>query len=91
MTDIGFVVLTALRLLVLGLGAAIAFTSYRAYQRTNAAYLRTASIGLAIVTVGVFIEGVLVVLLDVSITNAHIIESAIIALGFGVMLYSFRQ
>ena len=91
MTDIGFIGLTALRLLVLGLGAAIAFTSYRAYRRTNAAYLRTASIGFGIVTVGVFIEGVLVVLINVSITNAHIVESAIIALGFAVLLYSFRQ
>ena len=91
MLDIGFLVLTALRLVVLGLGAAITFTSYRAYRRTNVAYLRTAAIGFGIVTVGVFIEGVFVVLLDVSITNAHIVESVIIALGFAVLLYSFQQ
>ncbi|MCU4750905.1 hypothetical protein OB919_02730 [Halobacteria archaeon AArc-curdl1] len=91
MPDISFLVLTALRLLVLGLGAAITYTSYRAYRRTGGHYLRTAAIGFGIITVGVFIEGALVVLFDVSIRTAHIVESAVIVVGFVVLLYSFRQ
>lgn len=91
MTDVGFVVLTVLRVLVLALGAAITYTSFEAYRRTGQPYLRTASIGFAIITVGVFIEGVLVVGLEMSLTQAHIAESVIIALGFMVLLYSFRQ
>ena len=91
MPDVSFLVLTALRLLVLGLGAAITYTSYRAYRRTGQPYLRSAAIGFGIITAGVFIEGALVVLFDVSIRTAHIVESAVIVLGFVVLLYSFRQ
>ena len=91
MPDVSFLLLTVIRLLVLGLGAAIAYTSYTAYRRTGQPYLRTASIGFGIITVGVLIEGVLVVLFDVSIRIAHIVESVVIVLGFIVLLYSFRQ
>ena len=91
MTEITTIALTALRFLVLFLGIAITYTSYDAYRRHGVPYLRTASIGFGIITVGVFIEGVLYTLLDLDLVVVHIVESVAIAIGFIVLLYSFRQ
>lgn len=80
--------LALVRTLVLALGLAIAVLSYRAYRRTGATYLRFAAIGFAIIAFGVFLEGVLFELLGWDLMTVHILESVVVAIGFGVLLYS---
>ncbi|KAB1185134.1 MULTISPECIES: hypothetical protein [Haloferax] len=91
MVDMITAVLVGVRLVVLLLGVLITFYSYQAYQKTRAPYLRNASIGFGIITVGVFIEGVLFEFAGFDIIIVHLIESIGIGLGFAVLLISLRR
>lgn len=91
MTASTTLVLAAVRLVVFGLGMAITYYSFAAYRRTGARYLRDASIGFAIITVGVFIEGALFELAGLDLAVVHVIESVAIGLGFLVLLLSLRR
>ena len=91
MVDSTTVVLVAVRLLVLALGLLITYYSLEAYRRTRAPYLRNASIGFGIITIGVFIEGVLYEFVGLDLAVVHVIESVAIGLGFVVLLISLRR
>lgn len=84
-------VLAVVRLLVLVLGVLITYYSLKAYRRTKTRYMRDASIGFGIITIGVFIEGLLFRFLGLDLELVHIIESVAIALGFVVLLISLRR
>lgn len=84
-------VLVLVRVLVLLLGVLITFYSLQAYRRTGTAYMRNATLGFGIITLGVFIEGVLFEFAGFDLAVVHIIESIAIALGFIVLLISLRQ
>lgn len=88
MIDIPTLALAIVRTIVLLLGFSIAYLSYKAYIRTGSPYLRNASIGFTVVAIGVFIEGVLYEVLAWDLYTAHIIESMLVAVGFGILLYS---
>lgn len=79
------------RILVLVLGLSIAYFSYKAYAETGSLYLRNAAIGFGIVSLGVFLEGVLFELLGWDLVLVHIIESLVVSIGFGVILYSLLR
>lgn len=89
--DGGTALLAAIRIVVLFLGLSIAFLSYRAYRRTESKYLGHAAIGFTIVSLGVFVEGVLYEFLDWGIVTVHIVESSLVAIGFAVLLYSLLE
>ena len=91
MVDTTTVVLIAVRLIVLGLGALITYYSLEAYRRTRTQYLRNASIGFGIITLGVFIEGVLFEFGGLDLALVHIIDSVAIGIGFIVLLISLRR
>lgn len=91
MAELTTSVLALFRLVVLGLGIAITYYSYMAYRRTQARYLRDASLGFAIITIGVFIEGVLFEIAGLDLAVVHIIESIAIGVGFLVLLLSLRR
>lgn len=84
------VLLAVSRVAVLGLALAVTVISYRAYQRTGAQYLRTASVGFAVISFGVFVEGVLFELLELDLAVVHIVESVAIGIGFVILLQSLR-
>jgi hypothetical protein len=71
---------------VVALARAVTAISYRAYQRTGTEYLQTASVGFAVITVGVFIEGVLFELLELNLAAVHIVESIAIEIGLLILL-----
>ena len=79
------------RLGVLALGLAVTVISYRAYRRTGTPYLRTAALGFGIISVGVFVEGVLFELVGLDLALVHVVESLAIGLGFVVLLRSLTQ
>ena len=85
---LGLLVVT--RVAVLGLALAVTAISYRAYRRTGAEYLRTASVGFAVVSFGVFVEGVLFELLELDLAVVHIVESVAVGIGFLILLQSLR-
>ncbi|WP_311173355.1 DUF7521 family protein [Halobellus ordinarius] len=84
-------ILVVVRLLVLALGILITYYSFEAYRRTGTYYMRNAAIGFGIITLGVFIEGVLFEFAGVDLAIVHVIESVAIGLGFVVLLISLRR
>ncbi|WP_276274322.1 DUF7521 family protein [Haloarcula litorea] len=91
MVDTTTAILLAVRLIVLGLGVLITYYSFEAYRRTGTDYMRNAAIGFGIITIGVFIEGVLFEFGGLDLAVVHIIESVAIGLGFLVLLISLRR
>lgn len=79
---IGFKVLT------LVLGGLISYLAFKAYRRTRARSLGALALGFAIITCGTFLAGVFHQLLDAEFQTGLVIESALIALGFLVIVYS---
>jgi len=70
------------------LGALITYFSYRAYQRTGAPPLGYLSVGFGIVTVGVLLAGVIDQVFDAGFRVGQVVESALIAVGFAIIVYS---
>ncbi len=74
--------------LTLVLGSLITYLAYRAYRRTHSRSLGALSLGFGIVTLGTFLAGVVDQLLDAGFLTSLLIESALIALGFLIIVYS---
>lgn len=84
-------ILGIFRLIVLALSTLVTYYSLRAYLDTGAYYLRNASVGFGIITLGLLIEGVLYEFGGLDLAVVHIIESIAIGLGFLVLLISLRR
>ncbi|MEF8886238.1 MAG: hypothetical protein V5A30_00415 [Haloarculaceae archaeon] len=84
-TSTAIVVLKTLTLL---LGALITYLSYRAYRRTGAPALRALSVGFGFVTLGTLLAGVLDQVFQFRLQVGLLVESALVAVGFGVIVYS---
>jgi hypothetical protein len=91
MVDTTTAILLVVRTLVLALGILITYYSFEAYRRTGTYYMRNAAIGFGIITLGVFIEGVLFEFGGLDLALVHIIESVAIGLGFVILLISLRR
>jgi hypothetical protein len=74
--------------LTLVLGGLITFLAFKAYRRTGARSLGALSLGFAIVTLGTFLAGVVDQVLAAGFLAGLLIESALIAAGFLVIVYS---
>lgn len=84
------VLLVLSRLAVLAVALAVTAISYRAYRRSGARYLRTASVGFGVIAIGVFVEGLLFEVLELNLALVHIVESVAIGVGFLILLQSLR-
>jgi len=82
------VAIVALKTITLVLGGLITYLSYRAYRRTGAPSLRYLSIGFGIVTLGSLLAGVVDQVLQLGFQFGQVVESALVALGFAVIVYS---
>ncbi|MFB6106753.1 MAG: hypothetical protein ABEJ70_07245 [Halobacteriaceae archaeon] len=91
MIDLWFVVLIAARVALLLLGVATTFVSYRAYRRETTTYLRNATIGFGVITLGVLIEGGLFQLTSLTLGQVHVVESVTIGIGLVFLLWSFLR
>lgn len=74
--------------LTLVLGGLITYLAYKAYRRTHSRSLGALSLGFGIVTLGTFLAGVVDQLLDAGFLTGLLLESALIALGFLIIVYS---
>lgn len=81
-----------LKTVTLLLGAAITYFALKAYLRTGSRALRSLTVGFGVVTLGSLLAGAVdrgfapVVVVDG--TSALAVESALTAIGFGIILYS---
>jgi hypothetical protein len=82
------VVITALKTITLLLGGLITYFGYRAWRRTGARSLRALTAGFGFVTVGSLLAGVADVIFGTPIEVGLLIESSLIAIGFGIIVYS---
>lgn len=77
-----------LKTLTLVLGGLITYLAFKAYRRTGEHSLGFLSLGFAIVTFGTLLAGAADQLLGAAILTGLLIESALIATGFLVIVYS---
>lgn len=82
------VVITALKTITLVLGGMITYFGFRAYRRTGARSLRALTAGFGFVTVGSLLAGVADVVFGTPLEVGLFIESSLIAIGFGIIVYS---
>ncbi|WP_135830268.1 DUF7521 family protein [Halorussus halobius] len=87
MTDVTPLVV-ALKTVTLVLGGLITFFAFKAYRRTGARPLRALAFGFGAVTLGSMVAGVLDRIVLTGGDYALVAESALTAVGFGVILYS---
>ena len=79
--------IVALKTITLLLGALITFFAYKAYRRTQSRSLGALSLGFGIVTLGTLLAGVADQLF-LDFQTGLLIESALIAIGFSIIVYS---
>jgi O-antigen/teichoic acid export membrane protein len=82
------VAIVALKTVTLFLGCLITYLSYKAYRRTGAPPLRYLSVGFGIVTLGALLAGVVDQVLQAGFALGQLVESALVALGFAIIVYS---
>lgn len=82
------ILLAAVKIAVLVLGSIVALLAYRTYVRTEIDGLQYFSAGIAIITLGTFLVGVLHHIVGVSLVIGMFVESLIICVGFLVMIYA---
>ena len=78
----------ALKTITLVLGGLITYFAFRAYRRTDSPALRALALGFAVVTLGAFLAGIADQVVGVDRTAVLVIESALTAVGFGIITYS---
>ena len=87
MTDAGTTIV-ALKTVTLVLGGMITYLSLKAYRRTGVGALRALALGFGMITLGSLVAGVVDQFMAIETSYALITESALTAIGFGVILYS---
>lgn len=81
-------VLVALKTITLVLGGLITFFAYNAYRRTRATPIGALALGFGLVTLGALLAGLAHQAIDLDLEAVLLVESTLIATGFGVILYS---
>lgn len=81
-------VIIGFKILSLIFGGLITFLSFKAYRKTRSRSLGALSVGFAIITGGTFLAGVLDQVFGAGFQTSQLIESALVAVGFLVILYS---
>jgi O-antigen/teichoic acid export membrane protein len=80
--------IVALKTVTLILGGLITYFAFKAYRRTGSPPLRALALGFGAVTLGSLLAGVVDRLLETAGTSALVVESALTAVGFAIILYS---
>jgi len=81
----------ATRLASLALGSWIVIMAFKGYRRTNARPVGCLATGMTLITLGAFVEGILLQFLGWTANETHALESSLNVLGFPVILSSVRR
>ncbi|MDX1534666.1 MAG: hypothetical protein R3291_03500 [Thermoplasmata archaeon] len=82
--------LVGVKVVVLLLGSSIAFLSFLAYRRTGVTLMMALSLAFLLVAVGTFVEGLLFESFGWDLPTVHVIESAFVLLGLGILAVVLR-
>lgn len=84
-----YIVLTMIitKFLSLFLGMTIAYLSYKVGKRYDNKFILTLSIGFTLISIGSFIELVLIGL-NLDINLVHLLESLVLIVGLGIIAYT---
>lgn len=82
------IAIVVVKTVILLLGSGITYIAYKAYQRTGAPSLRALSLGFGVITLGVLFAGIANQILSVSLEAGILINSLLVAVGFGIIMYS---
>ncbi|OTF01743.1 hypothetical protein [Halorubrum sp. SD683] len=80
--------IVVVKTLILLLGSGITYIAFRAYRNTGAPSLKALGVGFGIVTFGTLLGGIAHQLLAVSLEVGILINSALVAVGLAIVLYS---
>ncbi len=83
-----FWVTTLTKVVALILGAFIVYLAYKGYKRNSSKPLLYVALGFALITAGTIAEGILYVLLGSELLSAIAAGTAVVVLGFVVIIYS---
>jgi len=83
-----FWVTTLAKVVALILGGFIVFLAYKGYKRNSSKPLLYVALGFALITAGTIIEGILYVVLRSELLSAIAAGTAVVVLGFVVIIYS---
>jgi hypothetical protein len=83
-----FLLTSFAKVVALILGAFIVFLAYKGYKRNSSKPLLYVAIGFALITAGTIAEGILYVILGSELLSAMATGTAIMVLGFVVIIYS---
>lgn len=83
-----FWVTTITKIVALILGGFIVYLAYKGYKRNSSKPLLYVALGFALITAGTIAEGVLYVLLGLELLSAIAAGTAVVVLGFVVIIYS---
>ncbi len=81
----------ATRFASLALGFWIVIMAFKGYRRTNSRAMGLLAAGMALISLGAFVEGILLQFLGWTPNEAHALESSLNVLGFLTILYSVRR
>lgn len=76
------------KLVTMGLGLLIAYQAFRGYQEHGSSPMLYVAIGFLFISVGAIIEGILLDVVGLDIFVAGTVQTAIVAVGMLVILYS---
>lgn len=82
--------LVAGKLLVLSLGSTIAALAFVAYRRNRSRFMLLVGTAFALTAVGSFVEGLLFEVLAWDLLTAHLVESAFLLAGLGMIALLLR-
>ena len=83
-----FLLTSFAKVVALILGAFIVFLAYKGYKRNSSKPLLYVAIGFALITAGTIAEGILYVIFGSELLSAMATGTAIMVLGFVVIIYS---
>jgi hypothetical protein len=80
--------LVALKAITLVLGGLITLFAYNAFRRTGARPIGVLALGFGSVTLGTLLAGTAHQAIGIPVEVALLMESILVAIGFGIILYS---
>lgn len=72
------------------LGAYFVVRAVRAYRKHRNRHLGILAVAVALLTIGLLIEGLIVRVLGLDIASAHVVEAAFGLVAFAVLVYSLH-
>jgi uncharacterized membrane protein len=81
-------ILRVLKLIIVLLGAVLVFLGVKGYRKSRRRDMIFLTAGFALITAGSVAAGVLFEFLGFQLVDVEIVESAMVILGFGSLIYS---